>query len=342
MGDSDQAPSGRSSIERFIGVSLGGGRGKTTAVARMERSEDGEADLVLTEARVKGEHRGGGAAQTVRGAFRDGPLIEYLTQWVDDQTVVAVDAPLTLPACVRCDLPCPGVDACVVPAVVWMRTHAGPLAIHRGRRDPGKPNVTPYTQRATELVLEHVTLQPREALGQGMGPLAARAAYLRRALSPGLRLNENLIEVHPRATLIRLYGSEEERKTRRGETEAAWDQRKQMLVRLSEGLVFDRVWPELVVRNVHVFHAVVSAFTAVLWAREGWRGPENLRPRREPPVDDEPVGGEADSASPTPVAADAAARPSALEQALDELGDLWLVDGWIWAPPRRPRRKLRE
>lgn len=330
--------SARSGLRRFVGVSLGGGRGKTTAVARMELRSEGAAtgeDLVLAEARVKGEHRGGGGEQTVIGPFRDGPLVEYLGTWVDDGTVVAVDAPLTLPACVRCDLACPGVDACEVPSVAWMRKHAGPLAIHRGRRDPGKPNVTPYTQRATELLLAHVTLQPREALGQGMGPLAARAAYLRRAMSPSLRLNENLIEVHPRATLIRMYGSESERKTRRGETDAAWHMRKQMLVRLSEGLVFEHVWPELVVRNVHVFHAVVSAFTAVLWSREGWTGPESLRPRRDPESSIEPPTERFEGPEPEP------AEVSPLDAALDDLGDIWLGDGWIWAPPTRPRRKLR-
>jgi hypothetical protein len=48
------------------------------------------------------------------------------------------------------------------------------------------------------------------------------------------------------------------------------------LGQLVEGLEYDRVWPDLVVRNVHVFHAVVSAFTAYFWAREGWTGPEDL------------------------------------------------------------------
>jgi hypothetical protein len=192
-----------------------------------------------------------------------------------------------------------------------MRAHADDLVVRRGRSDPGKPNVTPYTQRATELLLEHVTLQPREALGQGMGPLAARAAYLRRALSPQLRLHENLIEVHPRASLIRLFGPERERKTRMGENAAVWEQRKQMLSELTEGLTLDRVWPDLVVRNVHVFHAVVSAFTARAWASEGWRGPTDLLQ----PADED-------------------AAPTKLDGAIRALGELWLEDGWIWAPPR--------
>lgn len=319
----------RGRFARFIGVSLGGGRGKTTAVARIERVEDGE--ISLSEARVRGEHRGGGAPSGITGPFRDPTLLAYLREHVDEDTVVAVDAPLTLPPCVRCQLVCPGIPDCEVPAVVWMRAHGGPLSPHEGRRDPGKPHVTPYTQRATELLLEHVTLQPREALGQGMGPLAARAAYLRRATSPWLRLNENLIEVHPRATLIRLFGSREERGTRRGETEMAWDTRKRMLGELS-GLGFDRVWPELVVRNVHVFHAVVAAFTSVLWAREGWSGPEDLRSAARIPAGPEGEGGE------PRVRQD---QPDPLLVALDSLGDLWREDGWIWTPPAPPTRGTR-
>lgn len=299
----------RDRLQHFVGISLGGGRGKTTAVARLEIRA---GQLTLAEARTRFGQRGGGEIESEEGSaaeapFRDDVLLRWFERWIDDATVVAFDAPLTLPPCVRCQLACPGVDACTVPVVSWMRRHGEHLIVRTGRSDPGKPAVTPYTQRATELLLERATLQPREALGQGMGPLAARAAYLRRALSPKLRLNENLIEVHPRATLIRLFGDREERRTRHGTTTQTWEVRKQMLGQLVEGVAFDRVWPDLVVRNVHVFHAVVSAFTAYFWAREGWRGPEDML----------------------------AAGAEQLAQAVDELGDLWLEDGWIWAPPGR-------
>lgn len=313
------APGARASSRRFVGVSLGGGRGKTTAVARLELgpdlgpdSPDGPSKLTLAEARVRWGHRGGGEIDTSddgEAPFRDDVLLRWIDRWVDATTVAAFDAPLTLPPCVRCRLPCPGVDACVVPVVVWMRRHGPSLIVRTGRSDPGKPAVTPYTQRATELLLERATLQPREALGQGMGPLAARATYLRRALAPRLRLHENLIEVHPRATLIRLFGDRDERRTRHGSATQTWEMRKQMLERLGDivaGLEFDRVWPDLVVRNVHVFHAVVSAFTAYFWAREAWQGP-----------------------------ADLLRGASELTAVVDELGDLWLEDGWIWAPPAR-------
>lgn len=294
-------------FRRFVGIGLGGGRGKTTAVARLDLSDDGRK-LVVAEARTRRGVRGGGEVGSSRVSFRDDVLLAWLDEWVDDTTVVAIDAPLTLPPCLTCMLACPGLDRCRVPIVEWMREHAARLGTATARRDPNKPWVTPYTQRATELLLEHVTLSPREALGQGMGPLAARATFLRRATATRLRLHENLLEVHPRATLIRRFGAEVERRSRRAENETTWEVRKQMLAELTEGVVFDRVWPELVVRNVHVFYAVIAAMSAVLWARDGWRGPADLV---------------------------TSADPGPLERAVAELGDMWLEAGWIWTPPAR-------
>jgi predicted nuclease with RNAse H fold len=306
----------RDGFRRFLGVGLGGGRGKSTAVARLELGEDGR--LGVAEARLRRGHKGTGRVDEPEGdlpkhaVFHDDVLVDYLTRWTGDDTVVAIDAPLTLPPCVRCDLACPGIESCTVPAVAWMRRHALRLRPERVRRDTVKPPVTPYTQRATELLLAHLGLHPRETLGQGMGPLAARAAYLRRALSPGLRLHENLIEVHPRATLVRLFGNARERRARHGDTERVRETRKQMLASLTDDIEFDYVWPELVVRSGRLFDAVICAFSAYLWARQGWRGPSDLV-----------------AAAPQTRETEA----NALQEAVDDLGLRWVEEGWIWTPP---------
>jgi hypothetical protein len=315
--------SARSRLTRFVGVDLGGGRGKNTAVARLELEGAAEAPrLRVVEAKMRYGHRGTGPAEEEPGGdahFRDDVLVEWLQRHVDETTVVAIDAPLTLPACIRCTLPCPTVERCVVPVVVWMREWA-PRLRARGKSDPGKPVITPYTQRATEVWLAGSGVVPREGLGQGHGPLAARATYLRRVLAPTLRLHDNLIEVQPQITLQRRFGSELARRAREGERESVWNARKTILGRMNEWtapIAFDRVWPELVVRNGHVFHAVISAFTAYLWAREEWHAPG---PSATPVVD-----------APPRDPADAALV--ALERGSAELGDLWVEDGWIWAPP---------
>lgn len=318
-------PPGRDVFRRFIGIDLGGGRGKNTAVARLELTlpeGGGVGRLTVAEAKLRHGHRGTGRAASDHPdgtLFRDDVLLAYLQRWADDRTVVAMNAPLTMPPCVRCQLPCPTVPRCEVPVVRWMRRWA-PRLVDRGKSDPQKPAVTPYTQRATELVLVGAGYQPRETLGQGTGPLAARAAYLRRALSPRLRLHENFIEAHPRATLVAAFGRPVADRTRHGDDNRVWATRKMVLGALTEGIAFDYVWPELVVRHTHVFNAVICAFTAFWWARHGLRGPADLLPDGDHEM------------------RDAVASPGDLTGAIEALGDLWLEDGWVWAPPLRPSK----
>jgi len=317
-----ESPRGaRAGFARFIGVDLGGGRGKNTAVARLElgTGPTGRPRLAVAEAKVRHGQRGTGASGDEPGGdalFRDEVLVAYLRRWTDERTVVAMDAPLTLPPCIRCQLPCPTVARCTVPVVAWMRRWA-PRLQSRGRSDPGKPAVTPYTQRAAEIVQQAVGIRPRETLGQGTGPVAARAAYLRRVLSPQLRLHENLIEVNPRATISQVFGAGVAQRSRHGDDDRVWAMRKRVLSGLTEGIAFDYVWPELVVRNAHVFHAVICAFTAFLWARRGLAGPRDL-----------------EGASPV------ATTPEDLAHAIESLGSLWLEDGWVFIPPvvERPPR----
>ncbi|HEY4184249.1 MAG TPA: DUF429 domain-containing protein, partial [Polyangia bacterium] len=204
----------------------------------------------------------------------DEGLLALLRGYGDD-TLVAIDAPLTLPPCLRCQVTlCPGQAECVDPAVVRMRAMA---TSHGGGGDRnsrrGKPQITPYTQRATEL---HLLLErgivPREALGQGTGPLAARAAHLTRALADRFRLNENLIEVSPKATLTALGFTRPTRKHLH-EREARAD----VLESLSPDLRFGPgVWREQCVQSDHLFDAVIAAFTGYLWARDGWQEREAL------------------------------------------------------------------
>jgi predicted nuclease with RNAse H fold len=273
------------SFDTFIGVDLGGGKGKNTAVARLEREDDGvRVDFV-------GVRDPGGSP------FYDEPLLAYLLEHRD--ALVAVDAPLVLPACIRCTrFRCPGVRSCVDPTVLWFRQTGDRLVGSRGRRG-GKPATTPYTQRACEVVLHkrHGVL-PRETLGQGMGPLTARAHYLRHALGDRFRLNENLIEVYPKATVHALFGAPAARRYKR-ETRT-WQVRAGILESLSSTLRFN-VWREGTLQNDHCFDAVIAAYTGYLWAEEQWSLPEQDRevfeidgwiwfPPMEPAEDDCPPG----------------------------------------------------
>jgi hypothetical protein len=271
-------------FQHVLGIDLGGGKGKKTALATLR--VDGPAATVVDI-----------APRTGAVTFYDPTLLETIRAY-GDETLLCIDAPLTLPPCLRCTVPvCPGQELCVDPSVVEMRALVSEprddFFPPRGNRDTrrGKPSITPYTQRTTEVHLaSNVGIAAREGLGQGTGPLAARAAHLVRALADRFTLNSNLIEVYPKATLAALgLGTQFKKHMRERETRA------RILESLSGELRFGPgVWRELCIQSDHLFEAVICAFTGFLWARDGWVLPAQ-------------AGGR-----------DAAER---------------LRDGWIWTPP---------
>jgi hypothetical protein len=248
-----------------LGVDLGGGKGKTTALATL-RVEGAGATVVDI------------APRNGAPPFYDAALLETIRAY-DEETLLCVDAPLTLPPCLRCTVPvCPGQASCVDPAVVEMRALAAEPAAGQSEQERewdrdsrrGKPNVTPYTQRTTEVYLAvRLGIVAREGMGQGTGPLAARAAHLVRALSDRFTLNDNLIEVHPKGTLAQLgLGAPFKKHLRERETRA------RILEALSGELQFGPgVWRERCIQSDHLFEAVICAFTGFLWARDGWAVP---------------------------------------------------------------------
>jgi hypothetical protein len=267
----------------FVGIDLGGSRGKTTAIAELRKTPDGVA---VTAAWT----RAGKAAP-----WLDQALWDYLST-VGDNAVVAVNAPLTQPACGRCTRPvCPGVEACVEPAVVWLRTEgerllageaaseetgngaAGGAIVSTDPAGPAtrRPKLQPYNHRATEVVLAYQRgLAPTTSLGNAVGPVAARAGQLRRRLAGcGFALNENLLEVSPAATLTALIGRRRARTTRRDAD--AWAARATFLEGAGD-LSFaatSRFAREDALRNVHAFDALIAGYTAYLWNRDGWQLP---------------------------------------------------------------------
>ena len=244
----------------YVGIDLGGARGKTTAVARLSRAPGDEPGVVVEEVCTR---RNGVEA------WRDEVLVEFLDE-LGEGTVVAIDAPLTAPACVRCrESVCPGREDCVDPTVVWLRT-VGTGLIHNAHAP------TPYVQRCTELDLHHRRgLVSRDDVGRGTGPVAARGTHLRRLLrGHGFELNQNLVEVSPRATVRALFGEHAARGYKRDAD--PWTTRAGIVNGLTDlrFALTSRWSKETVLQNDHCFEALLSGYTAYLRSRDHWRMPE--------------------------------------------------------------------
>jgi predicted RNase H-like nuclease len=262
----------------FVGVDLGGARGKTTAVTHLVSTE-GRARVMSVSTRYRGE------------PWIDASLLEFVASLGDD-LVVAVNAPLTSPACARCVVPaCPGVSACVDPAVVWLRTEGRALAEHesaaaavqggpaersiRSDSTRTRSRLLPYAHRATEVVLCYDRgVLPMSQLGGAVGLVAARAEHLRRRLvRAGFALHQNLLEVSPAATIAALF----DRRRARGYKRDAdpWQTRAALVEALGD-LEFapaSRLAREDALRNDHCFDALIAAYTGFLWARDDWSMP---------------------------------------------------------------------
>lgn len=275
-------------FQRFVGVDLGGGRGKTTAVAELRMASSGGAEVIEV------------ATRSGTLPWTDETLVHRLAT-TDPQRVIAVDAPLTQTACGRCERPvCPGTDQCVDPAVVWLRTEGRGIlqksaaaamtiasngsAIARSQArsnavprpsEQAQARLAPYAHRATDVVMTYQRgLLPLSSLGASNSTITARAGQLRRRLrAAGYELHGNLIEVSPQATIAALCGSRAARGYKRDAD--PWVTRAEVLASFTD-LTFapqSRMAREDVLRNDHCFDAVVSAYTAYLWARDGWEMP---------------------------------------------------------------------
>jgi hypothetical protein len=225
--------------------------------------------------------------------WTDDTLVERLAVR-DPGIALAINAPLTPPACSRCTVAvCPGMEACVDPAVIWLRTEGralvrseNALRLYGSSTTTAAPRQTagaqarlaPYTHRATDVLMTYGRgLLPLSSLGAANSTITARANQLERRLrGAGYTLHENLIEVSPAATVAALCGPRMARGYKRDAD--PWRTRALILEQLAD-LSFapqSRMAREEVLGNDHCFDAVISAYTAYLWARDGWNIPDGM------------------------------------------------------------------
>ncbi len=257
-------------LQTFVGVDVGGARGKTTALAVLVDSPEG-ATVVSLFSRYNNR------------PLDDGEVLRKLSEFSVSDTVIAMNAPLTVPACGRCELPsCPSKSQCPTDTVKWLvrsgedlatTAKQGPDSVWTGSKSK-RDSLEPYYHRVTEVILhfQHAAI-PHGLLGGSVGRIGARARHLLKQLcAQGYVFNENVIEVSPRATVSLLLDASYAQRYRRDAN--PWSTRQAVLesldikFSLSSGMSKERV-----LQNDDCFDALLSAYTACLRAKEDWKIP---------------------------------------------------------------------
>ncbi len=177
-----------SQIKRYIGLHLGGSKSDKTCMAILEfYPMHKKVFLSRLHSQIGPE----------KDQSSDSKLHHLLTVSEAPVSSLAIDAPLSWPKCIRCNIPCPGYENCTEPEIKWM------WRWHKKRGKSKKPNkiFSPYTQRCSELFLAQEMEKaffPGDALGANQAPLLARAHFLLR------RLKVDAIEVFPPLSLWRI------------------------------------------------------------------------------------------------------------------------------------------
>ncbi len=236
---------------RFMGLSLGGGKSDRTVLTVLDYYLD-HKKLVIS--RVIDRLRSEGEVSA------DLKLFETIQEFKNHLEILAMDVPLSVPKCFRCDLPCPGFEVCEEPEIVWMWKHfKSDLKINKNHR-----LFTPYTRRCAEIQWSKElegSWSIGDALGANQAPLLARGRFLSRRLKANRKLK--LIEVLPRLSLLRWSHKQKLLKYIVAETRSStkgMESREYVLTKLSEELdlfIYDQ--------DKNVFCDSLVAFDS-LWA----------------------------------------------------------------------------
>jgi predicted nuclease with RNAse H fold len=237
---------------RVLGIDLGGASSATTGYALLTGPDLPTLASVGTQPKFKSP------------AVSEDELLALVDQ--SEPSILAIDAPLTLPPCLTCPSYCRGPGAtCELDAarVMWSE----------GRN--------PVAQRPCELHVE-TAVGERPLPTMQLGVLTARAVAFTRRLrargTPPCSIERGeVLEVYPRATLRRLAASDHRFKATGTGKMTAHDrtQATMALAERIEGLDLDH--PAL--STDHAFDALITAYT-------GWLAPDGL----EPPPSDFNVG----------------------------------------------------
>ena len=240
-------------VHRFLGVALGGGKTDRTCLAMIEYFPKQKKIFLSRLFEKIGTH------QEVSGDLE----LHRLIQSSGETEALTFDMPVTWPLCIRCELKCPGFEACKEPEIVWMwKQYHKRAAVKKTAR-----LFTPYTERCVEQYLQselETAFHMSHALGANIAPLTARAHFIIRRLK-----KRRILEVHTPLSFYRIgrnLGLSRGQLLFHRHSENGPEHRRSLLEKMiSSNMVFIYEQDKRVMIDHHqAFEAFIGALTAVL------------------------------------------------------------------------------
>lgn len=255
----------------FVGISLGGGKTDKTCVAIVEYYPE-HKKIFLSQLIDKIQSNGEVSADEI--------LYQIVSGKLDQADMLALNVPLALPKCMRCELRCPGYEKCKEPEMQWL------WKTYRERNHKKKPLklFTPYTERCAEVYVStqlEEPFSPPHALGSNVAPVTARAHFLLRRLK-----TPSTIEVYPRLSLWRIgrsMGIQKSYLRTHKHSIDGLEARRAILHQLMErniAFIYDQDM-KIMVESPEAFEAFLCAMTAVLKFKGQVEKPPRGYPRGE-------------------------------------------------------------
>ncbi len=255
-------------IDRFIGLSLSGGKNDKTSLCYLDYYR-APHKLFLKTVIDKIPER--------ENESPDDILLEYLNKKDLNLRYIGVDVPITLPHCFL--HPCKGVRQCDSATTQWHWKN------YKKLKDKNKNHklFTPYTERCVDSYVtyhleEHFPIS--HALGSNSAPLAARAHFLKN------RIKYEMIEVYPRLSFWRmgLKLKMNKNQLRFYKHSARGDQVREGFLRelINQNIIFiyDQDIQKLL-SKMSTFDAFMSALTAFLYFKDQCEKPPKNFPASE-------------------------------------------------------------
>lgn len=240
--------------ELYLGLYLGGIKKDKSALLVLERFKN-QNRLVVSEIEKNFK-------KINLSHFPDEILKNQINQYENVKSI-GVNFPLSKPACIDCELGCPGVKKCEVEEVKWLVKEYKKKSKLSSLSKKERKIPSPYTERALDYYVAHSLEEEfpmAPAFGSSRSAFYARGKFLRNGLK-----DQIFVETFPKVSLWRLgqkYGIRRSVLKNFNRSEKSIENRKLFLTKIEKDFFLYEEDKETIAQKKEVFEALLCSLSA--------------------------------------------------------------------------------